>query len=233
MNFLLQNSTVFLKVFNKYAINTPIRVAHFLGQLHEETGGFVRFHENLNYTPKGLMDTFGTNQISVEQANKYGRTAKQKANQEAIANIVYGGAWGKKNLGNINPGDGWKFRGRGLIQLTGRALYQQYKDFSGLDVIANPDLVGQFAIALDVAGWYWSKSKLNSLADGNNITSITKKINGGMTNFKERLKNVAYYRSFDVLGDLKKKVQKKLNNNNPFNYNKPRSSWFNWFGFGK
>lgn len=232
MNFLLQNSTVFLKVFNKYAINTPLRVAHFLGQLHEETGGFVKFHENLNYTPEGLIKTFGTNQISVLQAQKYGRTKTQKANQEAIANIVYGGAWGKKNLGNTQVGDGWKFRGRGLIQLTGRALYQKYKDFSGLDVITNPDLVGQFAIALDVAGWYWSNvSKLNPLADANNITSITKKINGGLTNFEERKKQVSFYRSFDVLGDLKKKVQKKLNNNNPFGSNKPRSVWNSWFGF--
>lgn len=232
MNFLLQNSTVFLKVFNKYAINTPIRVAHFLGQLHEETGGFVKFHENLNYTPEGLIKTFGTNQISVLQAQKYGRTKTQKANQEAIANIVYGGAWGKKNLGNTQVGDGWKFRGRGLIQLTGRALYQKYKDFSGLDVITNPDLVGQFAIALDVAGWYWSNvSKLNPLADANNITSITKKINGGLTNFEERKKQVSFYRSFDVLGDLKKKVQKKLKSNNPFGSNKPRSIWNSWFGF--
>ena len=64
MDFLLSNSTPFLKVFKKYAINTPKRVAHFLAQLHEETGGFIKLSENLNYTPAGLIETFGTNQIS-------------------------------------------------------------------------------------------------------------------------------------------------------------------------
>ena len=88
MEFLLSNSTPFLKAFKKYAINTPKRVAHFLAQLHEETGGFIKLSENLNYTPAGLIETFGTNQISVAQANLYGRTAKRKANQEAIAFIL-------------------------------------------------------------------------------------------------------------------------------------------------
>lgn len=208
MEFLLSNSTPFLKAFKKYAINTPKRVAHFLAQLHEETGGFIKLSENLNYTPAGLIETFGTNQISVAQANLYGRTAKRKANQEAIANIVYGGAWGKANLGNTQVGDGWRFRGRGLIQLTGRINYQAYKDYSGVDVIANPDLASRPDIAIDIAGWFWSvRFKLNPIADTNNITSITKKINGGLTNFSERVKQLNYYTSIDTLGILKKKSE--------------------------
>lgn len=210
MEFLLSNSTPFLKVFKKYAINTPKRVAHFLAQLHEETGGFIKLSENLNYTPAGLIETFGTNQISVAQANLYGRTAKRKANQEAIANIVYGGKWGKVNLGNTQVGDGWRFRGRGLIQLTGRVNYQAYKDYSGVDVIANPDLASRPDIAIDIAGWFWSvRFKLNPIADTNNITSITKKINGGLTNFSERVKQLKYYTSIDTLGILKKKASPK------------------------
>lgn len=211
MEFLLTNSITFLSIFKKYAINTPRRIAHFLAQLHEESGGFIRFIENLNYSPQGLIKTFGTNQISVAQANLYGRTAKQKANQQAIANIVYGGNWGKINLGNTQVGDGWRFRGRGLIQLTGRANYQAYKDYSGHDVIANPDLASRPDIAIDIAGWFWSvRFKLNPIADTNNINSITKKINGGLTNLTERVKQLNYYITIDTLGILKKKVKTAL-----------------------
>ncbi|MFZ4680132.1 MAG: glycoside hydrolase family 19 protein [Flavobacterium sp.] len=208
MDFLLSNSIPLLKAFKKYAINTPMRIAHFLAQLHEETGGFVKLSENLNYSPAGLMKTFGSNQISPAQANQYGRTVNRKANQEAIANIVYGGEWGEKNLGNTQFGDGWRFRGRGLIQLTGRANYQAYKNYSGIDVVSNPDLASRSDIAIDIAGWFWSvRFKLNPIADNNNITSITKKINGGLTNFSERVKQLNYYSSFDIFGVLKKKAK--------------------------
>lgn len=224
MDFLLSNSTPFLKAFKKYAINTPKRIAHFLAQLHEETGGFIRLSENLNYSPAGLIETFGTNQISTTQANLYGRTAKHPANQEAIANIVYGGAWGKANLGNTQVGDGWRFRGRGLIQLTGRANYQAYKNYSGVDVITNPDLASRPDVAIDIAGWFWGvQYKLNPIADSNNITAITKKINGGLTNFSERVKQLNYYTGIDTLGILKKKANprpgKKTNNPNYSFYN--------------
>jgi putative chitinase len=206
MDFLLTNSITFLSIFKKYAINTPRRIAHFLAQVHEESGGYVKFNESLNYTPQGLIKTFGTNQISLSQANLYGRTAKHKANQEAIANIVYGGNWGKVNLGNTQVGDGWRFRGRGLIQLTGRANYQAYKDYSGHDVIDNADLASRSDIAIDIAGWFWSvRFKLNPIADKNNINSITEKINGGLTNLTERVKQLNYYIAIDTLGILKKK----------------------------
>jgi putative chitinase len=228
MDFLLTNSITFLSIFKKYAINTPKRIAHFLAQLHEESGGYAKFNESLNYSPQGLIKTFGTNQISVEQANLYGRTAKQKANQEAIANIVYGGNWGKVNLGNTKVGDGWRFRGRGLIQLTGRANYQAYKEYSGQDVIANPDLASRPDIAIDIAGWFWSvRFKLNPIADTNNINSITKKINGGLTNLTERVKQLNYYITIDTLGILKKKVKTILLPNPNYNF------WFGLFNLNK
>jgi putative chitinase len=234
MEFLLSNSTALLKVFKKYAINTPKRIAHFLTQLHEETGGFIKFSENLNYTPTGLIETFGTNQISAAQANLYGRTAKRKANQQAIANIVYGGEWGKKNLGNTQIGDGWRFRGRGLIQLTGRSNYQAYKNFSGIDVVANPDLASRPDIAIDIAGWFWSvRYNLNPIADNNNITSITKKINGALTNFSERVKQLNYYANIDIFGILKKKASPRLakaKNKFSYSYYNP-FPWVLDFGF--
>ena len=190
-----------------------------MAQVHEESAGFIKFNESLNYTPQGLIKTFGTNQISVAQANLYGRTAKHKANQEAIANIVYGGNWGKVNLGNTQIGDGWRFRGRGLIQLTGRANYQAYKEYSGHDVIANSDLASRPDIAIDIAGWFWSvRFKLNPIADKNNINSITEKINGGLTNLAERVKQLNYYITIDTMGILKKKVKTILLPNPHYNF---------------
>jgi len=219
MEFLLNNSITFLSIFKKYGISTPKRIAHFLAQLHEESGGYTRFVESLNYTPQGLMKIFGDNQISTSQANLYGRTSAHKANQQAIANIVYGGTWGKLNLGNTQKGDGWRFRGRGLIQLTGRANYQAYKDYSGHDVIANPDLASRADIAIDIAGWFWSvRYNLNPIADTNNINSITKKLNGGLTNLAERVKQLEYYIAIDTLGILKKKVKISLLPNPFYNF---------------
>jgi len=211
MDFLLANSITFLSIFKKYAISTPRRIAHFLAQLHQESAGFTRFVESLNYTPEGLISTFGSKRISKAQALLYGRTSAHKANVEAIANIVYGGAWGKLNLGNTQVGDGWRFRGRGLIQLTGRANYQAYKDYSGHDVIANPDLASRADIAIDIAGWFWSvRYNLNPIADGNSIKSITKKINGGLTHLTEREHHFNNYIAVDTLGILKKKVKTSL-----------------------
>lgn len=211
MEFLLSNSITFLGIFQKYAINTPKRIAHFLAQLHEESGGYTKFNESLNYSPDGLIKTFGKGRITTAQANLYGRTSKHKANQQMLANILYGGSWGKTNLGNTQVGDGWRFRGRGLIQLTGRAHYEAYKKYSGHDVVANPDLASRPDIAIDIAGWFWSiRYNLNPIADTNNIKAITKEINGGLTNFSERVKQLNYYTSIDTLGILKKKVKNKL-----------------------
>jgi putative chitinase len=215
MTFLLTNSVSFLKCFKKYAINTPLRVAHFLAQLDEESGGYTRFDENMNYSADQLTKLFGS-RISHEQAQKYGRSNSLNANKEMIANIIYGGAWGKKNLGNIQVGDGWKFRGRGLIQITGRANYQAYKSYSGIDVVANPSLASTPSIAIDIAGWYWtvrtklhptSPNGLNKLADSDKIKTITKIINGGQLNIDKRIENLAKYKKTDTLAILKKKIK--------------------------
>lgn len=215
MTFLLTNSVSFLKCFKKYAINTPLRVAHFLAQLDEESGGYTRFDEGMNYTPDSLLAKF-SKRITHEQAQKYGRTNSHSANKEMIANIIYGGAWGKKNLGNTQVGDGWKFRGRGLIQITGRANYQAYKSYSGVDVISNPSLASTPSIAIDIAGWYWtvrtklhptSPSGLNRLADDDKIKTITKIINGGQLNIDKRIENLAKYKKTDTLSILKKKIK--------------------------
>lgn len=95
----------------RYGINTPLRQAHFIAQVGHESNGFKSLRENLNYSVEGLLKTFSRSRISIEEANAYGRTSSQPANQEMIANIVYGGEWGRKNLGNTQEGDGWKYRG--------------------------------------------------------------------------------------------------------------------------
>lgn len=98
---------------NKYGITNPLDQAMFIAQMGNESGGFTKLVENLNYAADKLVGYFGSHRITQQQADQYGRTNSHPANQEALANILYGGEWGKENLGNTEPGDGWKFRGMG------------------------------------------------------------------------------------------------------------------------
>jgi putative chitinase len=116
---------------------TPLKhMAYILATAYHETGGRMQpIRENLNYSVSGLLETFGRHRISAADARKYGRSGSRKANQEAIANIIYGGEWGRENLGNTEPGDGWRFRGGGLPQNTGR------RNYTLLGLADRPDLV--------------------------------------------------------------------------------------------
>ncbi len=107
---------------------TPLKhLAYILATPYLETGAKMQpIRENLNYSVDGLLKTFGRHRISEADARKYGRSGGRPANQEAIANIIYGGEWGRKNLGNTQPGDGWKYRGGGLPQVTGRANFRKF-----------------------------------------------------------------------------------------------------------
>lgn len=103
------------------------QLAYILATAYHETGGKMKsVSENLNYSVDGLMKTFSRQRISKADCEKYGRKSGQSANQQAIANIIYGGDWGKKNLGNTKQGDGWLFRGRGFVQITGRNNYRKF-----------------------------------------------------------------------------------------------------------
>jgi putative chitinase len=99
-----------------------------------------------------------------------------------------------KELGNIIRGDGYKFRGRGFMHLTGRANYQSYKNYSGIDVIKNPDLAARIDIALDIAGWYWKKNNINAEADKDSIDGVTLKINSAKKDLAERKAYLGYYK---------------------------------------
>lgn len=171
------------------SINTPRRMSHFIAQVGHESGGFARVVENLNYKVEALLSLFGRHRISEADARKYGRIdGKQAANQEAIANCIYGGAWGGKNLGNTQPGDGWKFRGRSLIQVTGRSNYEACGKALGLDLINHPELLERPENAARAAAWFWSSKGLNKLADNDNIKAITAVINGGDNGLTDRIK---------------------------------------------
>jgi len=209
MSFILDNSGIFLNAFVKYGINTPLRIAHFLAQLSHESGNFTRVIENLNYTPQGLLSTSPfSSRMPLAEANKYGRTADHKANKEMIANIGYA----KKNgNGDIASGDGWKYRGRGFIQLTGRGTYADYKKYSGYDVVNNPDLLLQTAIAVDCAAWFFSVyKKLNPLADADLITQITVKVNGKTNGLADRITKLKFYKTQNISLELLKKKAKPL-----------------------
>ena len=163
------------KTFKKYEINTLKRQACFIGQCMHESGGFKQLNENLNYGAKGLVGTWPSRFPNLEYAAEFERKP------ERIANKVYGG-----RMGNTEEGDGWKYHGRGLIQLTGRENYDNCGSGLGVDLIGNPDWLATPEYAALSAGWFWNKKGLNALADSMDIDTMTKRINGGSIGIADR-----------------------------------------------
>lgn len=164
-------------LMQKCQINTPLRVAHFMAQIEHESG-LKPISENLNYSASGLLATFGKYfENSPNEAKKYARQP------ERIANRVYANRMGN---GNEASGEGWKFRGRGFIQITGKENYNSLCNDTGIDCISNPDCLLEEANAMISALWFWNKKGLNELADIDNIETITKKINGGFNGLAHR-----------------------------------------------
>jgi putative chitinase len=175
------------EVASKFGINTPLRVAHFLAQCGHESGGFRVTQENLNYSAKGLNGIFRKYFPTEAAAASYARQPQK------IANKVYANRMAN---GSEASGDGYKFRGRGYIQLTGRDNYTQFGKAIGVDIPNNPDLVSS-KYALASAAWFWSKNGLNKLADNGAsdtaVTSITKRVNGGTIGLADRIKHFKEY----------------------------------------
>jgi len=165
----------------KFQINTPKRISAYLAQCAHESGKFTSRVENLNYRVEVLLSKFGRHRISEADARKYGRNdaTGQKANKEAIANCIYGGEWGAKNLGNTEPGDGWKFRGRGDIQTTGRYNYGKCGEAIGVDLIANPEKLEEPAYASLSAAWFFSTRGCFAYADKGDINNVSSIVNTG------------------------------------------------------
>lgn len=176
--------------FAGVGIKTPLRLAHALAQQCVETGGFSALVESLNYSAKGLQATFGRTRVCDADAVRYGRKDGEgplsAARQKDIANLVYGGEWGRRNLGNTKPGDGWRFRGRGPKQVTGRSNYAQIAVLSGLDLLEHPELLEQPDAGMRAACLFWKKADCNTWADDDDVTGLTRTINGGLNGLDAR-----------------------------------------------
>lgn len=151
---------------------TPLpHLAYLLATPCIETGmRFEPIEESLNYSVSALKSKFSRSRISAADADKYGRNSGRPANQEAIGNLIYGGAFGREQLGNTEPGDGYRFRGRGLCQLTGRRNYARASLLAGVDLIANPDRAKELRLSVVIMfdamtnGWFTGK-KLSDYLD--------------------------------------------------------------------
>ena len=165
-----------------FQISTPLRQAHFLAQTGHESAGFLKVEEGLNYSENALTAKFGK-RITAEQARAYGRNAMHPANQKMIASIIYANRNGN---GDVNSGDGYRYRGRGLIQITGKANYEALVKQLGADVVANPDLLLGYRFAAMSAAAWWKNHGLNELADSDDVTRITRIINGGTNGLDDR-----------------------------------------------
>jgi putative chitinase len=177
------------QTFVKYDIDTPLRQAAFIGQCAHESANFKILEENLNYKPEALMKVWPSRFPDLPTAMKYAH------NQEAIANKVYGGRMGN---GVEETGDGWKYHGRGLIQLTGKENYDNCGKGIGVDLIGQPGLLAQPDYAGLSAGWFWNKKGLNALADASDYDTMTKRINGGLIGLDDRKAKIA--KALSVLG---------------------------------
>lgn len=163
----------------EFDISTPERMAAFIAQCGHESGNLKYVKENLNYSAQGLLKTFP----------KYfdgGNVGRYDRNPEAIANRVYANRMGN---GPEESGDGWRFRGRGLIQLTGRVNYEKCGAGLNIDLMADPTYLETPEGAARSAGWFWYVNRLNTLADAGDIKTMTKKINGGYIGLDDRIRH--------------------------------------------
>ena len=159
-------------------IDTKERVNMFLAQCGHESGGFTRFTEGLNYNAKGLLGTFPKYFPDLKTALSYERQ------KEKIANRVYANRMGN---GPESSGDGWKYRGFGLIQLTGKDNFSNFSKDSGIDLVTDPEQYRtDLTVIIKSAIWFWNKNNLNKFADAKDILGATKKINGGLNGIHER-----------------------------------------------
>jgi putative chitinase len=182
-------------MFEKYDINTPNRIAGFMAQCAHESLDFTRLEENLNYSEKALNSVFGRYfGEGKRDAAKYARKP------EKIANYVYQDEFRSKRgaMGNVNDGDGWRFRGRGIKQLTGRNNYTAFGKIIGMSAEETAEYVATPEGALESACWFWKTNKLDKWADKGDNVGLTKKINGGTIGLDDR--NRRWKEALGILG---------------------------------
>jgi putative chitinase len=176
------------ETFQRFDISTPVRQASFIGQCGHECANFKVLEENLNYRAETLMKLWKSRFPTTEVANEYARNPKK------IANKVYASRMGNRDEAS---GDGYRFRGRGCIQLTGHANYFHAGQACGEDFVMQPDLVATPKYAAMTAGWFWNTHKLNQFADRQDFTLMTKKINGGTIGLDDRIRHINH--ALDIL----------------------------------
>lgn len=184
----------FQSILPNFEINTPARIAAFLSQVGHESGGLIHLEENLNYSAEGLANTWPkryaqTDQNGVYAKNKVGRylpstlALKIARKPVLIASYTYANRMGN---GSVESQEGWKFRGRGILQLTGKSNYAELTLNTGIDFVSNPDLLKEPAYALISACFFWKSNNLNRFADKKDILSLSKAINGGIIGLEHR-----------------------------------------------
>lgn len=182
-----------VSVCQEFEINTPQRIAAFIAQTSHESGGYTMLSENLNYRAATLaacwpnrFATLGADKKPIKENGKLVPTAVANSiagKPELIANMVYSSRMGN---GPAESGDGWKYRGRGLKQLTGKDNYTRCGQSLKIDLVGNPDLLLEPMAAARSAGWFWKTNHLSDFADKSDIAGMTKKINGGLIGLAER-----------------------------------------------
>jgi putative chitinase len=177
------------QLLDDYDINTPLRVAHFIAQCAHESGNFVFIKENLNYKAASLRKIFGkyfpTDELALQYANK----------PERIANRIYANRMGN---GDEASGDGYRYCGRGLIQLTGKDNYTFFAGSLGIPVEEASDYLATFEGAAQSACWFWEQNNLNRFADANDVKGLTRAINGGYIGLEDRQKHTEH--ALHILG---------------------------------
>lgn len=173
-------------LLDNYGVNTPTRLAHFFAQIEHESN-LKPISENLNYSAVGLMTTFKKYFPDLKTAKEYERSP------ERIANRVYANRMGN---GSESSGEGWKYRGRGFIQITGKDNYTILSKYTRIDYLNNPDLLLNEADSMISALWYWNRIKANELADKGDIKEITRKINGGFNGLSDRINKLQKWKIF-------------------------------------
>ena len=172
-----------------YEINTPKRIASFMAQCAHESGNFIFLSENLNYKAESLVKIFGKYFKDINVAKQY------EKNPQKIANKIYADRMGN---GNEASGDGYKYRGRGLIQLTGKTNYTWFAASLEITPEEAAEYMGTFEGAAQSACWFWETNNLNQWADKGDILTLTKRINGGTIGLDDRIKH--YEHALHVLG---------------------------------
>jgi putative chitinase len=162
----------------RWTLTSLLRRAHFLAQVAHESAGFRATRENFNYSADRLRAVF------FKYFDEPGEPEEFARQPERIANRVYAGRLGN---GPESSGDGYRYHGRGLIQLTGKRNYRLYSKEAGVDVVANPDTIAtSSARCADVAGWFWDRNGLHLWADRDDVLTVTKRINGGTHGLDDR-----------------------------------------------